>query len=265
MHAYVMQNWIRIPILLTLEQIEVGATTENITTIILQSIMKFRGLTEDQLASRWVCLGCDMDSMFQVHHIGIIMQVKENTTPYFIDVHYMVHRTNLAIVVFSKMPIMSHIETMLQSLYTFFVHSPKKFLEFVKLVETLATKGQKLLRNVKMRWISMLNPLKCIMSKYKSLIMKMHLDSSKTKAAQNNLVLFGDLELILPLPCLLPMLEVMHIFINFAQRQDVFIVEFMDAMKFAEVELLCLYITPYSCFEGPSFDAFNSLLNHTNQ
>jgi hypothetical protein len=56
-----------------------------------------------------------------------------------------------------------------------------------------------------MRWINMLNLLKHVMSKYKSLIMKMHLDSSKTKAAQNNLVLLGDLELILGLPCSLLM------------------------------------------------------------
>jgi hypothetical protein len=103
------------------------------------------------------------------------------------------------------------------------------------------------------------------MFEYKSLIMNMHLDSSKTKAAQDNFVLFGDLELIFRLPCLLPMLEVMHIFINFAQHRNVFIVEFMDAMTLAEVELFCLYTNPYSCFEGPTFDAFNSLINHTNQ
>jgi hypothetical protein len=68
-----MQSWIHIPILMTLEQIEVGAIIENITTIILQSIMNFRGLIEDQLSSCWVCLGCDRDFMFQGHHIGIIM------------------------------------------------------------------------------------------------------------------------------------------------------------------------------------------------
>jgi hypothetical protein len=47
MHAYVMQNWIHIPILLTLEQVEVGAIDENMITIILQSIMKFESLTEE--------------------------------------------------------------------------------------------------------------------------------------------------------------------------------------------------------------------------
>jgi len=111
----------------------------------------------------------------------------------------------------------------------------------------------------------MLNPLKGIMSKSKSLIVKIHLDSYKTKATQNNLVLFGDLEFNLGLPCLLPMLEAMHIFIKFAQRRNVFIVESMDVVKLAEVELFRLYTYLYFCFEGLTFDAFNSLINHTNQ
>jgi len=38
-----------------------------------------------------------------------------------------------------------HIEGMLQSLYAFFSHNPKKVLEFVNLAKTLKTKGLKLL------------------------------------------------------------------------------------------------------------------------
>jgi hypothetical protein len=79
--------------------------------------------------------------MFQGHCISINTQVKENIAPYFIGVHYMAHQTNLTIVALSNMPFMFHSEAMLQSLYAFFVHILKKYLEFAKLVETLATKG----------------------------------------------------------------------------------------------------------------------------
>ncbi len=48
-----------------------GVIVENIITIILQNIMKFRGLVEEQLASCWVCLRCDKDYVFQGHHIGV--------------------------------------------------------------------------------------------------------------------------------------------------------------------------------------------------
>jgi hypothetical protein len=48
------------------------------------------------------------------------------------------------------------------------------------------------------------------------LVVKMHMDLMKSKAIQNNLVLFGDFELILGLPYLLPILEVLHTLIKLA-------------------------------------------------
>jgi hypothetical protein len=112
---------------------------------------------------------------------------------------------------------------MLQALYMFFAHNPKKCLKFSKLVETfptmlptkLITKGQKLFKNIKTHWISMLSPKQHDMLKYKSLIVKMNLDSTKNKVVQNNLVLFTNLELNLGLSCLLPMLKVEHMLIKF--------------------------------------------------
>jgi hypothetical protein len=40
------------------------------------------------------------------------------------------------------------IEAMLASLYSYFVHSIKQHLEFVKLVEVMQSKGLKILKNV---------------------------------------------------------------------------------------------------------------------
>jgi hypothetical protein len=61
----------------------------------------------------------------------------------------------------------------------------------------------------------MLSPKQHGMLKYKSLIVKMNLDSTKNKVVENNLVLFTNLELNLGLSCLLPMLKVEHMLIKF--------------------------------------------------
>jgi hypothetical protein len=53
---------------------------------------------------------------------------------------------------------------------------------------------------VKTHWINMLSLLKWVMPKYKSFIVKMHLDSIKDKTTQDNVLLFGDLEFIFCLP-----------------------------------------------------------------
>jgi hypothetical protein len=58
--------------------------------------------------------------------------------------------------------------------------SPKKNIEFCKLTEVMETKGLKILRNIKTRWISMLSPAIQAMNKYRTLLVKM-LEDSKLK------------------------------------------------------------------------------------
>jgi hypothetical protein len=50
----------------------------------------------------------------------------------------------------------------------------------------------------------------------------MHTNASKSKHAQENLDL--------GLPCIFPMLEVVHTLIKYGQRWDVFICEFIDVV-----------------------------------
>jgi hypothetical protein len=67
----------------------------------------------------------------------------------------------------------------------------------VNLAKTLETKGLKLLQNIKTCWISMLNPLKCVLGEYKSLVVKMQIDALENKPVRENLDLLCDLELVL--------------------------------------------------------------------
>jgi hypothetical protein len=90
-----------------------------------------------------------------------------------------------------------HIEGMLQSFYIFFPHSPKKMLEFLTLAKILETKSLKLMSNIKTHRISMFKSLKRLLTEYKSLVVKMYMDASKSKHVRNNLDLLCDLELVL--------------------------------------------------------------------
>jgi len=70
-----------------------------------------------------------------------------------------------------------HFENLLGTLHSYFVHSLKIHVEFTKLVEILGTKGNKILQNVKTKWIVMLSPTKKVMTYYITLLVKMVLDS----------------------------------------------------------------------------------------
>jgi len=120
----------------------------------------------------------------------------------------MAHKTNLTIVVLSKLPFVFCIKSMLQFLYSFFANNFKKFLEFTKFVKTLETKRLKLLRNVNTHWISMLSLLKHVLAQYKSLVVKMHSDCVKSTYVHDNFELLCNLDLIIGLPCVMPILDV---------------------------------------------------------
>jgi hypothetical protein len=76
------------------------------------------------------------------------------------------------------------IEGFILNMYGYFSHSPKSHLEFHRLAETLETKGNKIFKNVKTRWMSMLDPLKRIMTEYPPLLVVMQVDYSTIHVAK---------------------------------------------------------------------------------
>jgi hypothetical protein len=74
----------------------------------------------------------------------------------------------------------------------------------------------------------------CVMLEYKSFHCENAHGLSENKVVQNNLVLLGDLEFILGLPCVNPMLEVVHILIK---CQDLFIIEFVHVCQICNGQL----------------------------
>jgi hypothetical protein len=63
-HIYMTNNWQCIPTLLKLKRLEVGATSNNIKTMILDAMATYKGLSNNNMASKWICLRCDGDLVF---------------------------------------------------------------------------------------------------------------------------------------------------------------------------------------------------------
>ena len=148
---------------------------------------------------------------------------------------------------------------MLAALYNFFTHSPKRHVEFVKLAEVMETKGLKILQNVKTRWISMLAPTVRVMNEYRTLLVKMHQDV-KEPAAANCLNYLTDVQIVIALSCLLPMLRVVHSLMQFAHKVDAFVCDMLAAVKICQADLNSMYISSETAFTQPQFSDFNSLL-----
>jgi hypothetical protein len=92
----------------------------------------------------------------------------------------------------------------------------------------------------------------------------MHVKSPNNDIANKNLSALCDMELILGLPCLLPLFECVHKLIKIAQGQDVFVCNLVEAMKLAQLELYKLYCHFFTKFQDVAFDDFYAIGNLTN-
>jgi hypothetical protein len=118
----------------------------------------------------------------------------------------------------------------------------------------------------------MLSPLKRVISEYRTLVQKMQedsLDSTSTFASREssraNLELLLDISVPIALTCFLPLLETLHYLVKFSQQRDVFICDYLAAVKVCQGQLYSLYLDPATCFRSNSFTEFSDLLACQNR
>jgi hypothetical protein len=94
-HAYVVQNWLRIPIFTSFEHVAAGLGLDNLTQILMQTLMH-EGCPMKNLISKWLMnFGADGIFVFQGTRSSVIIQIVNGWAPHFMGVHCMVHRTTL--------------------------------------------------------------------------------------------------------------------------------------------------------------------------
>ncbi len=75
-------------------------------------------------------------------------EFKENVVRFLNGNHCFVHKTNITVIILFDLELVHQLEAILQNFYAFFVHKPKKFLEFQELAYLINTKGNKLMRKL---------------------------------------------------------------------------------------------------------------------
>ncbi len=80
----------------------------------------------------------------------------------------------------------------------------------------------------------MLSPTKRVYLKFHPFIIKTHAKSQRSDVVKKNLKSLCDVEIILGLPCILPLLECVHALIKVVQGKDVFVCDFVEVVKGAQ-------------------------------
>ncbi len=105
-------------------------TVDNVSQLMLRPLDSFAGVSAKDLGLKIISMGYDSRKVFQGTRIGVITHMKEIVVPFMIGIHYFVHRTNLVVLVLLKLSMVDQLKVLLQAMYVFFSHSPKKFLDF---------------------------------------------------------------------------------------------------------------------------------------
>jgi hypothetical protein len=72
-----------------------GGTTNNLTKVIMESVLQNGGLYKFNLVSKLISFGANGVSIFQGGKSGVTTQLKEKFVPYMLSVHCVAYWTNL--------------------------------------------------------------------------------------------------------------------------------------------------------------------------
>jgi hypothetical protein len=144
--------------------------------------LSFKGrLDEEAIAKKLLCFGADGVSTFQGKKKGVTVQIQQKISSYAIGVHCHAHKINLAMKTLSNLLEFHAIEDLMRVSHAYFSHSPKKYNEYKAFASTINTKGLKLLKNVTTRWLSLLEPMRRLMSEFHTVLGKMYMDCNNGK------------------------------------------------------------------------------------
>ena len=194
-------------------------------------------------------------------------QIRDKWAPFLVGATCASHQINLVVETLSQYPMVSCLEGLFLSIYSYFCRSHKQHSELQKLADLMETKAKKMLCNVETRWISMRSPAQRIVGEYKTLLVKMGVDMSPSAGhkanarAVANFDLLSDVQTLLSLACFISMLNVVHCLIKLNQARDIFICDFMQSIKVCQNELAHMFIDPETAYSTLEFSQYKMLVN----
>jgi len=74
-HAYIVENFIRIPYLISLERLVDGSGADALTLVIMKTLQCGGNLSSDEISRKLVCFGADGLNTFQGAKSGVTLQI----------------------------------------------------------------------------------------------------------------------------------------------------------------------------------------------
>ena len=100
-----------------------GNGVDNMTNMFPMTLMHHGGLSLDKVGKKLIYFGADGASVFQGSYNGVVVQLSRQFVLSMMFVHDVAHRTNLAILSLSGLPMVKKLEMLCNSLHAYFSSS----------------------------------------------------------------------------------------------------------------------------------------------
>ncbi|KAJ9520854.1 hypothetical protein QJQ45_014047 [Haematococcus lacustris] len=238
-----------------------GATADDLLDLLLATVGSKLQLSMEQLGSKLVSFGCDGASVLQGAHTGVVVQLRTKVAPFVQGVWCHAHRGQLAGKAIEDTPVISKLNSLSSTLAHYFCRSPKRQGELRAISRNLLGTDVKVLRRVPTRWVSLLSPLRRILRLYSALV-QLFAESEEPQASAMYDSLM-DIEVLLGLHLLLPMLQSLNSFIKLCQQRDVGVLELSHAVQQLSASVTRMYINESSRYNSSDFPAIPEALQRT--
>jgi hypothetical protein len=243
-HLHVVSNYQRKPILAGLPVINEPPNAENLTKLLLCTVMTFSGLTAHQLASKLITIAADGAAVLQGEHTGVITRAFQQVGPCAQPMHCMAHRADLAASTIGENILMQQVVSLLSVTYTFFkVSTVRKQLlkDCQRRVLPSSKVGIYPKRNVVTWWISHTYPAQVLWDMLPALLLYVskHYEPRCTATIQLHAEMI-DMTRLLALAAFRPMLHQLKTLILVLQKTDAYV-------EVCTSELTLCALTTLSC------------------
>jgi hypothetical protein len=246
LHIYVVKNYKREGFLLTCKRVAEDCNAVNIARIVTECLLTEAGLKRHEIGEKMISFGADGAAVFQGFKGGVTKRMQDSVAPFLVGHHCVAHRVQLAAQKLGSVPFVERVEELCSSLYSYFNKSPKRFLAYLNVADKLGTTGNRVLRNVKTRWMSLLDPAIRVLDEYQTLVGNM--STCDSGLAKKNLRLLRDFETLLSLSLFIPLLECVNHIQKFAQLRDSYICDFVNSINHCKGELFRHFVDSDTAF-----------------
>jgi hypothetical protein len=92
-----VEIWVKIHILISLDHVLEGSSSNNLTKMIMEALTIKGGMLRHQVVSKLMSFGVDDVNVFQDTKYSVTKHIWDDYAPFSIGVHCMAHHTNVIV------------------------------------------------------------------------------------------------------------------------------------------------------------------------